>query len=186
MTTSRALLTPGRCATHIALYAAPCLAVLCVAPFVGSAATSAKVFWEVFWTLRVPRIGLTSSVFEGNARAVTDAGHSWHWTGTGFMGQTAHVGLFGHRTEHGGPYRYIHLLQPGDTWTVTTGDGREFTYRMVRRDLTNASTTNILAATRLHPGTTLSLIACTRTNFLPTSVYWRIIVTGELVSWRQI
>jgi hypothetical protein len=138
------------------------------------------------WILRVPRLGLTSEVREGNAVRITDAGYSWHWTGTGFMGQSAHVGLFAHRTEHGGPYRYLHLLQPGDTWTMTTTDGREYTYRMVRRDLTNALTSNILAATRLHPGTTLSLIACTRTNFLPTSLSWRILVTGELVSWREV
>jgi len=52
MSDSRALLTPRRCAARIALYAAPCLAVLCAAPFVGAATTTAKVFW----TLRVPRV----------------------------------------------------------------------------------------------------------------------------------
>lgn len=138
------------------------------------------------WTLRVPRLGLTSQVLEGDATIITDSGYSWHWTGTGFLGQAAHVAVFAHRTEHGGPYRYVHLLQPGDTWTVTTGDGREYTYRMVRRDLTDAQTSNILAATRFHPGTTFSLIACSRTDFLPTSLSYRIVVTGELVSWREV
>lgn len=137
------------------------------------------------WVLRVPRLGLTSTVESGDANAITNAGKSWHWSGSGNMGEVAHVGLFAHRTSAGGPYRYLHLLQPGDTWTITTGDRREFTYRMVRRDLTNSNVNNILAATRLHPGTTTSLIACTRTDWLPTSIYYRIIVTGELVSVRE-
>lgn len=161
------------------------------------------------WTLRIPRLGLTQRVMEGNAIAVTDAGHSWHWTGTGWMGQTAHVAVFGHRTEAikftgvdptggvNGPYRYLHLLQEGDTWTVTTRDGREFTYRMVRRDLTDAATGNILNATRFHPGTTFSIIVCTRGYdssgyrrylqwFEPTSLRYRLVVTGELVGWREV
>jgi hypothetical protein len=66
---------------------------------------------------------------------------------------------------------------------------------MVRRDLTDANNANILAATRFHAGTTLSLIACTvgydRSKsrwpdmWAPTSLKYRIVVTGELVSWRE-
>lgn len=138
------------------------------------------------WTLRVPRIGLTSTVMAGSATAVTDSGRSWHWEGTGYLGENAHVGAFAHRTSAGGPYRYLHLLQVGDTWTLTTNDGREYTYRMVRRDLTDANPTNILAATRFHPGRTFSMIACSKTNFQPTSLSWRIVVTGEYVSWREV
>jgi sortase (surface protein transpeptidase) len=138
------------------------------------------------WTLRIPRMGLTSLVLDGDPKYVTDRGHSWHWTGTGWMGQSAHVVAFAHRTEHGGPYRYLNWLQVGDTWTVTTGDGREFLYRMVRRELTNSVTANILQATRNHPGTTFSLVACSKSNFLPTSLSYRIVVTGELVSWREV
>lgn len=149
------------------------------------------------WTLRIPRLGLTSRVLSGNPAFVTDSGHTWHWTGTGEMGQNAHVGAFGHRTDAGGPYRYLHTMVPGDTWTVTTLDGREFTYRMVRRDLTDAQTGNILNATRFHPGTTFSIVACTRGYdssgyrrslqwYEPTSLKYRLVVTGELVGWREI
>ena len=149
------------------------------------------------WTLRVPRLGLTSRVLTGDATYVTDSGHTWHWAGTGYMGQAAHVAVFGHRTEAGSPYRYIHVMQPGDTWTVTTFDGREYTYRMVRRDLTDAQTPNILDATRFHPGTTFSIVVCTRGYdssgyrrylqwFEPTSLKYRLVVTGELVGWREL
>lgn len=148
------------------------------------------------WILQVPPIGLTSTVYEGNAASITDSGHSWHWSGTGYLGtENAHVALFGHRTEAGGPYRYLHYLKTGDLFTVSSGDRREYTYRVVRRDLTDKNNANILAATRFHPGTTVSLVACTvgydRTKsaypdpWAPTSLLYRIIVTGELVSWRE-
>lgn len=147
------------------------------------------------WTLRVPRLGLVSTVLEGASGPVTDAGHSWHWAGTGYMGQTANVAAFAHRTEAGGPYRNLHLMQVGDLFTVTTGDRREYTYRMVRRDLTDFQATNILNAVRAHPGTTFSLVACTVGHdssksaypdiWAPTSLKFRIVVTGELVGWRE-
>ena len=149
------------------------------------------------WVLRVPRVGLTSAVLAGDPLAVTNAGHSWHWAGTGYLGQSAHIGVFAHRTDAGGPYRYIDRMQIGDTFTVTSGDHREFTYRMVRRDLTNAATANILNAVRAQSGTTtFSLIACTvgydtskvayPDIWAPTSLKYRIVVTGELVSWREL
>ncbi len=147
------------------------------------------------WVIRIPRIGLTSTVLAGDPTYVTNSGYSWHWTGTGYLGQTAHVAIFGHRTEHGGPYRYLHYMQTGDTFTVTTLDNREYTYRVVRRDLSDAQPVNILAATRNHPGTTFSIIACTvgydssksayPDVWAPTSLKYRIVVTAELVSWRQ-
>ena len=93
---------------------------------------------------------------------------------------------FAHRTTHGGPYRYLHFLNGGDEFTLTTADRREYTYQVVRRDLTNGNVTNILNATRFHPGTTFSLIACTKTDFTPTSTAWRIVVTGALVGWREL
>jgi hypothetical protein len=138
------------------------------------------------WTLSVPRIGLVSRVQAGDPNTVTDRGNSWHWTGTGYMGQEAHVGLFGHRTEHGGPYRRLNELSEGDQLIVTTGDGRQFVYEVVRRDLTDSATDNILEATRFQPGTTLSLIACSRPDFTPTSLKFRIVVTAVLVNWFEL
>ena len=99
------------------------------------------------------------------------------------------MAIFGHRTEAGGPYRYLDWMVPGDLFTVTTGDRREYTYRMVGRDLTDAQTANILQGTRNHPGTTFSIVACTvgydsrksryPDAWAPTSLLYRIIVTGS-------
>jgi sortase A len=121
-----------------------------------------------------------------NPYAIVDAGHSWHWTGTGWMGEFAHVSVFAHRTTHGGIYRNIHVLEPGDELFVDTADNRRYRYRVTRRDLTNSVTDNILFATRQFEGTSLSLIACTKPNFQPTSTAFRIIVTGELVDWVEL
>lgn len=135
------------------------------------------------WVLRVPRLGLTSEVRAGNSNTVTNAGHSWHWTGTGYLGQDAHVAAFAHRTTHGGPYRNIHLLSGGDQFTLSTTDGRTYTYQIVDRFLTDSKVQHILDATRFIPGTTFSLIACTKPDFTPTSTAWRIVVTGVLLGW---
>lgn len=44
--------SPRRCLLVLLAYLAPCLAVACAAPFVGSAATTPTILW----TLRVPRV----------------------------------------------------------------------------------------------------------------------------------
>ncbi|MEY2973762.1 MAG: hypothetical protein RIR49_182 [Actinomycetota bacterium] len=134
------------------------------------------------WLLEVPSLGIRSMVFDGDSVAVTDAGHTWHWTGTGDMGQTANVALFAHRTDAGGPFRNIHRLVAGDLVTVATDDGRKFEYSVIDRVLTSADRDDILAGARRHSGPTVALIACTKRNFEPTSLDWRIIVNARLVN----
>jgi hypothetical protein len=154
------------------------------------------------WRLEIPalrfrgsdRRGHVSLVLPGNPDAIVDAGHTWHWTGTGFMGQRAHVGLFAHRTDTASarsPWYNLHELRANDEIFIqvdTPGDRRRFRYRVVRSDLvlnvlpaSPAQTKRILDATRLHPGTTISLIACTEPNRLPTSLKHRLIYTAALV-----
>ncbi|MEY2959732.1 MAG: hypothetical protein RLZZ01_2300, partial [Actinomycetota bacterium] len=91
------------------------------------------------WSLQIPKLGITSRVLagvnNGDSVRITDAGHSWHWTGTGYLGQAAHVAAFAHRTERAtnqfgidpngrvdGVFRNIHYLVNGDEWTVFTSD----------------------------------------------------------------
>ena len=138
------------------------------------------------WQLTIPRIGHHSTVRDGDSNEVTDAGDTWHWSGTGDMGQAANVAVFAHRTIAGGSFRNLHLLNPGDTVEVTTTDGRVFTYAVVERHLTSDDRDEIVEATRSLPTTSISLIACSRKNFLPTSLAYRIIVNAQLVGWREI
>lgn len=151
------------------------------------------------WYLEIPRLGLGIWVYAGNAKQVTDSGFAWHWTGTGDMGQNAAVVIFGHRTEAGAPLYYVDLMQNGDRYSVSTLDGRRYTYEMVRRDIADTSSTNttvnnnnVLETTRYHGAPSLSIVACTvgfdRTKsrypdaWAPTSLKYRIIITGQPVN----
>lgn len=137
------------------------------------------------WTLRIPRLGVTSNVYDGDSVEVTDAGHTWHWTGTGDMGQSANVALFAHRTDAGGVFRRIDRLVAGDIVEIVTADRRLFTYEVVGRHLTSDERSDILAAVRRGGPSTVSLIACSRPDFSPTSLDWRIIVNARLVEWSE-
>lgn len=132
------------------------------------------------WTLEVPALRLRSQVLDGDPDMVTDSGHTWHWTGTGDLGQRAHVVLFAHRTEAGGPLRNVHRMQNGDSISLYAGDGRVFRYVVASREITDDRAENILAATRRLEGTTVSLVACSRPDGLPTSLDYRLIINATL------
>ena len=138
------------------------------------------------WVLQVPRLGVNQWVFDGDAKRTVDSGNTWHWAGTGLVGQGADSVMFGHRTEHGGPYRYQHLLQLGDLAYVTTSDGRRYTYQMVGDTVTSKYSNDILSMTRRFGGETISLVACSQPNRLPTSLEYRLISTFEFVGWEDL
>ncbi|HYN33551.1 MAG TPA: sortase [Ilumatobacteraceae bacterium] len=137
------------------------------------------------WVLQVPRLGLTQWVFDGDAKATVDSGNTWHWAGTGLVGQGADSVMFGHRTEHGGTYRNQHLLRGGDLAYVTTSDGRRYTYQMVGDIVTSKYSNDILWMTRRFGGETISLVACSKPNRLPTSLEHRLISTFQFVGWED-
>ncbi len=141
---------------------------------------------QIPWTVQIPRLGLTQAVLDGDAKRVVDSGNTWHWSGTGLVGQTANIVLFGHRTEHGGPYRNQHLIQNGDELIISTADQRRFTYRKVAEYITSKYANDILAATRRIGGETVSLVACSKTNRLPTSLEYRLITTFSFVRWDDV
>lgn len=138
------------------------------------------------WRLQVPKMGLANGVYEGASKAIVDGGNTWYWTGTGLVGQGAHTAVFGHRTEHGGPYRYQHYLAVGDLLHVFTFDNRRYTYKMTAEYITSKYSSQILAATRQVGGETFSLVACSRTNRLPTDLDYRIVSTFKLVEWVDL
>jgi sortase A len=80
--------------------------------------------------LTIDRIGLSSVVVEG-----TDAGDlrtgPGHYPGTPLPGQRGTVGIAGHRTTYGAPFRKIDKVRPGDEIVVTMPYGR-FTYKVER------------------------------------------------------
>ena len=86
----------------------------------------------------------------------------------------------------GGVYRYQHNLGAGDLLYVYTSDNRVYTYRMVAEYIRSKYANDILAATRIVGGETLSLVACSKTNRLPTSLEYRIVSTCQRVEWADL
>jgi hypothetical protein len=145
------------------------------------------------WTVNCARMGLSNGVHGGTPAPIVDAGLSWHWAGTGLVGDPSrNVVLFGHRTAGpapwgaGGVYRYQHNLRAGDLLYVYTADNRVYTYRLVAEYIRSKYANDILTATRIVGGETLSLVACSRTNRLPTSLEYRIVSTFQLVEWADL
>ena len=139
------------------------------------------------WLINVPGMGLVSWVRDGEPIPTVDRGDSWHWTGTGNVGQGGPIAVFGHRTEAGGPYYNQHFLAAGQRMTARTADNRLYTYEMIAEYITSEFANDILGATRRIGGReTMSLIACTLPNRLPTSLRWRIISTFRFIDWEDL
>jgi sortase (surface protein transpeptidase) len=102
------------------------------------------------------------------------------------VGQGANCVLFGHRTEAGGPYRNQHLIRGGDELIIYTSDQRRYTYAMVAEFITSQYSDDILAATRRVGGETISVVSCSRTNRLPTSLQYRLVTSFALVGWDDL
>ena len=119
-------------------------------------------------------------VYEGVGLDVVNQGVAGHWPGTGFAGENSHMVFFAHRTEHGGIWRYIHLLVPGDEISIETQDGRVFHYKYWSRRLTSPDAAEIYNVGLDAPIPSVSLVACSQPNFLPTNIKYRIVVTFYL------
>ena len=133
------------------------------------------------YILDIPKLARTGTVVEGIGKNIVDSGFIGHWPGTGFAGEQSHMVLFGHRTEHGGFFRYLDQVGPGDEITLSTGDGRVFHYRYDRRDLTDSTPSAIYNVGLQSPLPSVSVVACSKPNFLPTDVRFRIVVTFSLI-----
>ena len=156
------------------------------APTVGPAISPPPPGGPIPWLVQIPRIGLNQWVYDGDANRIVDSGNTWHWTGTGLVGQGGNSVLFGHRTEHGGPYRNQHQLRAGDELIVYTSDQRRYRYRMVAEYVTSKYANDILGATRRLGGETISVVSCSKTNRLPTSLQHRLVTTFALDRWEDL
>ena len=88
----------------------------------------------------------------------------------------------GHRTTHGGIFRYINGLKPGDSFSLIGADGHYYNYRVYSTTVTAPYYTTISNIAAGFPPVTAQLVACSKLDGTPTSTSWRIVVTGRLVS----
>lgn len=72
--------------------------------------------------LQIPRLGMSEVIREGTTAAVLRSGPG-HRRDTVMPGQAGTSVIMGRQTSYGGPFANLGRLQPGDTMTVTTGQG---------------------------------------------------------------
>jgi sortase A len=89
-----------------------------------SRTTSGKPLGE----LRIPRLDAHFVVVQGTGSSSLRRGPG-HYSGTALPGQDGTVGIAGHRTTYGAPFRHLDALRRGDPMTVTMPYGR-FVYRV--------------------------------------------------------
>jgi sortase A len=80
--------------------------------------------------LRIPDIGVSDVVVQGTDAADLRKGPG-HYPDTPLPGERGTVGIAGHRTTYGAPFRRLDQLDPGDRIELTMPYGR-FTYRVER------------------------------------------------------
>ncbi|MGH9271071.1 MAG: sortase [Ilumatobacteraceae bacterium] len=122
-------------------------------------------------SIEIPKIGLTSYVFEGVQLTTLDLGPG-HWPGTAMPGQAGNVVLAGHRTTLNKAFADLDQLEPDDEVTLNTAEGT-YVYDVVSTEIVDPSALWIADQTE-EP--TATLFAC----HPPGSVSQRIVVRLEL------
>ena len=129
--------------------------------------------------LNVASIHMSTFVGTGsNLDAVSNLGIAATWNGTAQLAVPGNIVLFGHRTTHGAPFRYINEIPYGSLINLIGDDGHSYNYVVVRQDVTIPSFTvinNIGASSGI---ATVQLVACTP----PGSVKFRHVTTARLIS----
>jgi sortase A len=106
-----------------------------------SATASGKPLGE----LRIPRLDARLVVVQGTGSAALRSGPG-HYSATALPGQDGTVGIAGHRTTYGAPFRDLDALRRGDPITMTMPYGR-FVYRVDATRIVNPQDASSLRAT---------------------------------------
>jgi sortase A len=125
-------------------------------------------------TLDIPRIGLKTVVVESTGHDALTKGPG-HYKGTVLPGMDGTVGLAGHRTTYGAPFRHVDQLRTGSSIVMHMPYG-QFTYKVFSKRITSPSDA---AALRANPDVRrLVLTACHPLY----SAAERIVISARLVS----
>lgn len=124
--------------------------------------------------LSIARIGLSEVWVQGTDTADLNRGPG-HYPETVLPGRRGTVGLAGHRTTHGAPFKHIDRLRRGDKIRVSMPYG-SYTYAVERTRIVSPEDVRVLRNAR---SDRLVLTACHPL----WSAKQRIIVTAKLVRW---
>ena len=134
----------------------------------------------------VPKIGVYMPIAAGattqTLNQVANLGYAAAWSTDHRVATPGNVMLFGHRTTHGGPFRYLNLLLPGDEFILVGQDGHWYHYTVVDQRVTAPVFSIIKAIAAPYGPMTSQLVACSKPNGTPTSVKHRIVITGRFTS----
>lgn len=133
-----------------------------------------------------PKFGLSSWVQSGKTlsqvTSIVNLGQLAVNTGLDQVPVAGNVMLFGHRTSYGGVLKRVNELVIGDSFSLISADLHTYTYRVVSRRIVLPSYKTINAVSSEFGPITAQLVACSKLDFTPTSLSYRIVVTGRLVS----
>lgn len=124
--------------------------------------------------LRIRRIGL-SAVWVQSTEAAALRKAPGHYAGTALPGRRGTVGIAGHRSTHGAPFRKLDRLDPGDRIQISMPYGA-YEYAVERTRIVSPEQAEVL---RTAPSDRLVLTACHPV----WSARQRIVVIARLVRW---
>ena len=142
-----------------------------------------RAYWEglapgeVFGRIVAPKIGLDSLVVKGHLTEHLKRGPGWI-DYTDLPGPTGNVGIAGHRTTYGAPFRRIDEFTPGDTIDVYS-PFRRYRYVVAETFQVRPNRVDVMDHTE---SPVLTLSACDP----PYSAAYRLIVRSELVAVTRV
>ncbi|MEY2754962.1 MAG: hypothetical protein RJB65_1320, partial [Actinomycetota bacterium] len=133
----------------------------------------------------IPKLGKFLPIVHGTSgtlTAIADRGVGASFSDLADVAAPGNLMVFAHRTDAGGPFRYINDLAPGDSFSLIGADGNSYNYVVMSENVTAPSYWNIYGLATLYPPITAQLIACSKADGSPTSLSYRLVITGRLVS----
>lgn len=132
---------------------------------------------DVFGRLVIDRMELDAVVVVGTGRDDLKKGPGWI-TYTDLPGETGNVGIAGHRTTYGAPFRRLDELEPGDIIHFYS-PYRRYTYEVTEKLIVTPDQVEVMRTTET-PSLTLS--AC----HPPYSARYRLIIRAELIEMQRL
>jgi LPXTG-site transpeptidase (sortase) family protein len=132
---------------------------------------------DIFGRIVIEKIGLDAVVVFGSGTADLKKGPGWIQY-TDLPGQTGNVGIAGHRTTYGAPFRRLDELTVGDTINLYS-PYRRYTYEVAEKKIVTPDQVEVMDST---PDSRLTLSAC----HPPFSARYRLIVQSTLIEMARL
>ncbi len=133
--------------------------------------------------MSIPKLGIFIGVLAGtNLNAIADKNLAAAFSDIDSVASPGNLMLFGHRTAKSAPFRYINNLKLGDTFAIVGSDGHWYNYEVVHVGVSSPDYSAIESFASSFGPITAQLVACSKKDGSTTSLSYRIVVTGRLVS----